>query len=122
LSVPFGAQFIDFSQVGKLKSSPTEIDFNVSSLRYNATLDNGWSLATGAAKYSNGDGQGSTLGAWGGYPYFANGMIFHFFQSGSLRDAASYKIQGAFDFSKTTKARTSATDIQATFEINNHSM
>jgi len=118
VSHDFGAQFIDFSQVGKLKSSPTEIDFNVFSLRYNATLDNGWSLATGAAKYSNGDGQGSTLGAWGGYPYFANGMIFHFFQSGSLRDAASYKIQGAFDFSKTTKSRTSLAARYTYYDLN----
>ena len=101
-----GVQFIDFSQVGKLKSSETEIDYNIFSLRYNATLDNGWALQTGAAKYSDGDGQGSTLGAWGGYPYFANGMIFHYFEAGSLRDAASFKVQGGYDFSKTSKART----------------
>ncbi|MEA3302740.1 MAG: hypothetical protein U9Q75_05605 [Pseudomonadota bacterium] len=97
----FGVQFIDFSQVGNLKSSDTEIDYNIISLKYDAAFDNGWSLATGAAKYSNGDGQGSTLGAWGGYPYFANGMIFHFFDAGSLRDASSFKIQGGYDFSKT---------------------
>ena len=101
-----GVQFIDFSQVGKLGSSETEIDYNIFSLRYNASMENGWSLATGAAKYSDGDGQGSTLGAWGGYPYFANGMIFHFFEAGSLRDASSYKIQGGYDFSKTSKAKT----------------
>jgi hypothetical protein len=102
----FGAQFIDFSQVGKLKSSETDIDYNIFSLKYDAAFDNGWSLASGLAKYSDGDGQGSTLGAWGGYPYFANGMIFHFFEAGSLRDAASYKIQGGYDFSKSSKART----------------
>lgn len=96
----FGVQFIDFSQVGKLKQSATEIDYNLVSLRYNAKYDNGWSLATGIAKYSDGDGQGSTLGAWGGYPYFANGMIFHFFEAGSLRDAISYKLQAGHDFSR----------------------
>ena len=118
LSHDFGAQFIDFSQVGKLKSSATEIDYNIMSLRYNLTADNGWSLATGAAKYSDGEGQGSTLGAWGGYPYFANGMIFHFFEPGSFRDAASYKIQGAYDFSKTTKARTSLAARYTYFDLN----
>ena len=102
----FGAQFIDFSQVGKLKSSDTEIDYNIFSLKYDVAFEQGWSIASGIAKYSDGDGQGSTLGAWGGYPYFANGMIFHFFEAGSLRDASSYKIQGGFDFSKTTNART----------------
>lgn len=100
----FGIQFIDFSEVGKLKSSDTEIDYNIFSLKYDAAFDNGWSLATGAAKYSDGDGQGATLGAWGGYPYFANGMIFHFFEAGSLRDAASYKIQGGYDFSRIISA------------------
>ena len=118
LSHDLGAQFIDFSQIGKLASSPTEIDYNIISLRYNLTADNGWSLATGAAKYSDGDGQGSTLGAWGGYPYFANGMIFHFFESGSLRDAASYKIQGAYDFSKTTKARTNLAVRYTYYDLN----
>jgi hypothetical protein len=118
LSHDLGVQFIDFSQVGKLKSSPTEIDYNIFSLRYNLSADNGWSLATGAAKYSDGDGQGSTLGAWGGYPYFANGMIFHFFEAGSLRDAASYKIQGAYDFSKTTRARTTLAARYTYYDLN----
>ena len=106
VSHDLGVQYIDFSQVGKLKSSETDIDYNIFSLRYNATLDNGWAFQSGAAKYSDGDGQGSTLGAWGGYPYFANGMIFHFFEAGSLRDAASFKVQGGYDFSKSTRART----------------
>jgi hypothetical protein len=101
----FGIQFIDFQEVGKLQDSDTEIDYNILSLKYDASFDNGWSLATGAAKYSDGDGQGATLGAWGGYPYFANGMIFHFFEAGSLRDAASFKIQGGYDFSRHFNAK-----------------
>ena len=94
------AQFINFSEVGKLKSSPTEIDYSLYSLRYNAGWGNGFSVATGAAKYSDGEGQGSTLGAWGGYPYFANGMIYHFFEVGSLRNAESYKLQVGYDFAR----------------------
>ena len=97
-----GAQFIDFSEVGKLKASDTEIDYSLYSLRYDAGWGNGVSIATGASKYTDGDGQNSTLGAWGGYPYFANGMIFHFFEAGTLRNAASYKAQAGYDFRRTS--------------------
>ena len=93
-----GAQFIDFQEVGKLKDSDTEIDYSIYSLRYNAGWGNGVSLATGAAKYTDGPGPNDTLGAWGGYPYFANGMIYHFFEAGSLRNAESYKVQVGYDF------------------------
>ena len=97
-----GAQFIDFSEVGKLKASDTEIDYSLYSLRYDAGWGNGVSIATGASKYTDGDGQNSTLGAWGGYPYFANGMIFHFFEAGTLRNAESYKAQAGYDFQRTS--------------------
>ena len=95
-----GAQFINFSEVGKLKSSDTEIDYSLYSLRFDAGWGNGFSLATGAAKYTDGDGTSETLGAWGGYPYFANGMIYHFFEAGSLRNAESYKVQVGYDFKR----------------------
>ena len=95
-----GAQFINFNEVGDLKSSDTRIDYSIYSLKYDAALDNGFSVASGFSKFTDSDGQGSTLGAWGGYPYFANGMIFHFFEAGSLRNAEAYKLQGAYDFSK----------------------
>jgi hypothetical protein len=95
-----GAQFIDFQEVGKLKASDTEIDYSIYSLRYNAGWGNGVSLATGAAKYTNGPGTNATLGAWGGYPYFANGMVYHFFEAGSLRNAESYKVQVGYDFKR----------------------
>jgi len=96
----FGLQFINWSQVGKLKASATEIDYSLYSVKYDGNIDNGFSFATGYSKYSNGPGTGSTLGAWGGYPYFANGMIFHFFEAGDLRNASSYKVQGGYDLSK----------------------
>jgi antitoxin component YwqK of YwqJK toxin-antitoxin module len=69
-------------------------------------MDNGFSFATGYSKYTDGAGQGSTLGAWGGYPYFANGMIFHFFEAGSLQNADSYKVQGGYDLTKAGMANT----------------
>ena len=108
----FGLQFINWSQVGALKSNagnplasdPAEvgesINYSLYSIKYDGNMDNGFSFATGASKYSDGPGTGSTLGAWGGYPYFANGMIFHFFEAGSLQNAASYKVQGGYDLSK----------------------
>jgi hypothetical protein len=95
-----GVQFINFADVGNLEDSSTSINYNLYSLKYDAAFNNGFSIATGAAKYTKGKGQGDTLGAWGGYPYFANGMIFHFFEAGSLRNAESYKLQGSYNFAK----------------------
>jgi hypothetical protein len=95
-----GAQFINFADVGKLEDSNTSINYSLYSLKYDAAFNNGFSIATGAAKYTDGKGQGDTLGAWGGYPYFANGMIFHFFEAGSLRNAESYKLQGGYNFAR----------------------
>ena len=95
----FGLQFINFKEVGKLADNDfSHIDYSLYSIRFDGNFDNGFNFATGAAKYSDGEGQGETLGAWGGYPYFANGMIFHFFEAGTLQNAASYKLQGGYDF------------------------
>ena len=100
----FGLQFIDWSQVGALKANASQggesINYSLTSIKYDGSMDSGVSFATGYSKYSDGPGQGSTLGAWGGYPYFANGMIFHFFEAGDLRNASSYKLQGGYDLSK----------------------
>jgi hypothetical protein len=97
----FGVQFINFKEVGELKDhNTTNIDYSLYSARFDANFDNGISVATGYSKYTDGDGQGATLGAFGGYPYFANGMIFHFFEAGSLRNAQSAKVQLGFDLSK----------------------
>ncbi len=108
----FGLQFINWAQVGALKanagqplaSDPAQvgetINYSLYSIKYDGNMDNGFSFATGYSKYTDGPGQGSTLGAWGGYPYFANGMIFHFFEAGDLRNASSYKVQGGYDLSK----------------------
>ena len=93
-SYNLGAQIIDFQEVGKLASNNfSAIDYSMYSARFNGAFSNGVDFATGLTKYTDGEGQGSTLGAWGGYPYFANGMIFHFFEAGSLQNAASYKAQ-----------------------------
>ncbi|MDX2506926.1 MAG: hypothetical protein QNL62_20970 [Gammaproteobacteria bacterium] len=107
----FGLQFINWAQVGQLKanagkpltSDPAKvgesINYSLYSIKYDGNMDNGFSFATGYSKYTDGPGTGSTLGAWGGYPYFANGMIFHFFEAGDLRNAASYKVQGGYNLS-----------------------
>ena len=101
-----GLQLIDFQGVGGLEDyyqnvlGGRAIDYSIYSLRANAKHDNGFDLALGASFYTDGDGTGDTLGAWGAYPYFANGMIFHFFEAGSLRNANSYKVQLGYDFAK----------------------
>ncbi len=105
-SYDMGAQFIDFQGVGGLKDYYRDvlggraIDYSIYSVRLNAKHETGFDIALGASFYTDGDGTGDTLGAWGGYPYFANGMIFHFFEAGSLRNANSYKAQLGYDFGK----------------------
>lgn len=102
LSYDFGIQVIDFKEVGKLADNDfTHIDYTMVSAKFDGSFENGFGFATGVTKYSDGEGQGATLGAYGGYDYyFANGMVFHFFEAGSLQNAASYKLQGSYDFSK----------------------
>ena len=92
-----GAQIINFKDVGG--NSYTPIDYSIYSLRLDGKLDNGFDFSTGASFYTDGPGVGATLGAWGGYPYLANGMIFHFFEAGDLRNANSYKVQLGYDLS-----------------------
>ena len=97
-----GAQLINFKEVGYLASdaASTDIDYSIYSVRFDGDFSNGIDFATGVSKYTDGVGQGATLGAFGGYPYFANGMIFHFFEPGSFQNAASYKVQLGYDFGK----------------------
>ena len=93
-----GAQFINFKDVGGNKYTP--IDYSIFSLRLDGKFDNGFDFSTGAAFYTDGPGAGATLGSWGGYPYLANGMIFHFFEAGDMRNVNSYKVQLGYDLSK----------------------
>ena len=101
-SYDVGAQFINFKEVGYLAgdAATEDIDYSLYSARFDGDFSNGIDFATGISKYTDGTGQGATLGAFGGYPYFANGMIFHFFEAGSLQNAASYKTQVGYDFGK----------------------
>ena len=106
-SYVLGAQFINWKEIGQLADNAEKdraggnagrsIDASLYSLRFDGSFSNGIDFATGAAKYSDGDGFGTVLGAFGGYPYFANGMIFHFFEAGTLQNAASYKAQLGYD-------------------------
>jgi len=99
ISYDFGLQFINFAGVGALaEHDTTVINYSLYSARFDGSFSNGVDFATGVSKYSDGAGQGATLGAFGGYPYFANGMVFHFFEAGSLRNAASYKGQIGYNF------------------------
>ena len=93
-----GVQAINFKEIGS--NQYTTINYSLYSARFDGDFTNGINFATGISKYTNGEGQGATLGAFGGYPYFANGMIFHFFEAGSLQNAASYKAQIGYDLAK----------------------
>ncbi len=95
-----GAQVIDYQEVGQLADNDyTNIDYSIYSLKLDGKFENGIDFATGASFYTDGPGAGATLGAWGAYPFFANGMIFHFFESGDMRNANTYKVQLGYDFS-----------------------
>ena len=100
LSYDFGIKWINFKEVGYLASSEakTDIDYSLYEARFDGVIKKEWEYATGIAKYTDGPGQGTTLGAFGGYYYFANGMVFHFFEAGSLRNAASCKAQIGYNF------------------------
>jgi hypothetical protein len=102
LSYDAGVQFINFKEVGYLASdaASTNINYSLYSARFDGKFSNGVEFATGVANYTSGEGQSATIGAYGGYPYFANGMIFHAFEPGSLQNASSYKAQVGYDFSK----------------------
>lgn len=93
-----GAQLINFKDVGGNMYTP--IDYSIFSLRLDGKFDNGFDFSTGAAFYSDGPGATETLGSWGGYPYLANGMIFHFFEAGDMRNVKSYKAQLGYDLGK----------------------
>ena len=95
-----GTQIINFKEIGNLANNTyTEIDYTILSFRLDGKLDNGFDISTGASFYSDGPGTGATLGSWGGYPYLANGMIFHIFEAGDMRNTNSYKVQLGYDFS-----------------------
>jgi len=102
MNYDLGLQVMNFKEVGYLATdaASTNIDYSLYSARFDGDFSNGINFATGISKYTDGEGQGATLGAFGGYPYFANGMIFHFFEAGSLQNAASYKTQIGYDLAK----------------------
>lgn len=100
LEYDLGVKWINFKEVGYLAgdTAKTDIDYSLYEARFDGTWNKKWEFATGIAKYTDGEGQGATLGAFGGYYYFANGMVFHFFEAGSLRNATSYKGQIGYNF------------------------
>ncbi|WP_373032358.1 hypothetical protein [Sulfurovum sp.] len=96
-----GIQFIDFKETGALASNNfTTIDYNIASVKAAGVFDNGLDFTLAAMKFSDGEGQGSTVAAFGGYPFFAMGNIVHWFNAGSFQNAANYQIAAGFDLSK----------------------
>jgi len=101
LSYNMALQFTNYKEVGRLASNNyTNIDYSIYALKFDGAFKNGFEFATGASKFSNGEGIGSTLSAWGGFPTFTYGYIFNWFETGDLRNARLYKAELAYDLSK----------------------
>jgi len=100
-SYDFGLQYIDFKETGKLASNNfSSISHNIASAKFAGAFDNGLNFNLAAMKFSDGPGQGSTIAAFGGYPFFAMGNIVHWFNAGSFQNAANYQIAAGYDLSK----------------------
>ncbi|WP_415251626.1 hypothetical protein [Sulfurimonas sp.] len=94
-------QFTNYKEIGELASNNfTNIDYSIYAIKFDGKYDNGFEFATGASKFSNGKGIGSTLSAWGGFPTYTYGYIFNWFETGSLQNAALLKVELAYDLSK----------------------
>lgn len=101
LSYNFGFQFVNYKEVGELASNNyTEIDYSILSAKSDGNFDNGFSFSTGATKYTDGEGQSATLGAWGGFPSFTYGFAHSYFNMGSLQNSFIYKAQLSYNLEK----------------------
>lgn len=94
-------QFTNYKEIGQLASNDyTNIDYSIYALKFDGTFNNGFDFATGFSKFSDGEGIGSTLSAWGGFPTYTYGLIYNWFETGSLQNASLYKIQLGYDLTK----------------------
>jgi len=100
-SYNLGAQITNYKEVGKLaKNNYTNIDYTIYSVKFDGKFDNGFDFATGVTKYSDGEGQGATLGVWGGFPSYTYGFTYSYFDAGSLQNSLIYKAQIGYDLGK----------------------
>lgn len=100
-SYDLGLQYIKFDETGKLASNNfTNINYDIMSAKFAGGFDNGFGFNVAAMKFSDGEGQGSTVAAFGGYPFFAMGNIVHWFNAGSFQNAANYQVAIDYDLSK----------------------
>lgn len=100
-SYGLGLQYINFDETGKLASNDfTKINYDIMSAKFTGAFDNGLDFNLAAMKFSDGEGQGSTVAAFGGYPFFAMGNIVHWFNAGSFQNAANYQIALGYDLAK----------------------
>ncbi len=96
-----GIQFVNYKEVGDLASNNyTEIDYSIISAKFYGEFNNGFSFETAATKYTDGEGQSATLGAWGGFPSYTYGFSHSYFIMGSLRNANVYRAQVGYDLQK----------------------
>jgi len=94
-------QFVNYKGVGELASNDfTEIDYSIFSAKFATSFKNGIDADIAATKYTDGAGQGATLGGWGGFPSYTYGFAHSYFMMRSLRDANILKFQIGYDLAK----------------------
>lgn len=94
-------QFTNYKEIAQLASNNyTNIDYSIYAVKFDGEFENGFDFATGASKFSDGEGIDSTLSAWGGFPTYTYGYIFNWFETGSLQNASLFKLQLGYDLEK----------------------
>ena len=94
-------QFVNYKEVGELASNTfTNIDYSILSAKLDTSFENGIDADIALTKYTDGAGQGATLGGWGGFPSYTYGFAHSYFMMGSLRDANIFKFQIGYDLQK----------------------
>ena len=97
-SYNLGFQIVNYKEVGALASNNyTNIDYSIFSIKFDGDLNSDLSFSTAVTKYTNGEGQGATLGAWGGFPTYSYGLAHSFFNMGSLQNSMVSKIHISYD-------------------------
>lgn len=100
-SYDLGIQFTNYKELGKLASNNfTNIEYSIYSAKFDGQFENGVNFATGVTKYTDGEGQSATLGAYGGFPSFTYGLVYSYFTMGSLQNAGVYKAELGYDLGK----------------------
>ena len=95
-SFNFALQYNSFDAVGQMKDHPSvnsEIDYKIFGAKIDTKIED-VNIALAYMGVSD-DETAHLWGSWGGYPYFASGMMITYFDA-SLRDANVYSLNSNF--------------------------